>query len=336
MDTTRRYTITILICTLLVWVLVACDSVTPSGQGQPFAYQLSTPSPLPGYNQGAPQAAYAAAQATLASGQGQLMELSHQATAVSLNIAQAADAAAQSTQDYNQSQIMELSYQATVVSLNMAQAANVQRFFLQQTQTVLEQTQTVRNATATAQANAATATYSAYMLNATQTAQAQAILNVHATETAQAAATKTAYSMTATPLAAIQAANVFQRRQYEQQSLWRGIVTPLEIILTTLIVLLLIAGCVLAYQRFMPVLELRLLTPGRYSSKNPSLILINGTSVDADPRYRRLTPWELRRANLPQFPNGDTVQVEIIDPFEPSVARWITEAEQELHTNGGI
>jgi len=218
----------------------------------------------------------------------------------------------------------------------MAQAADLQRFFRQQTRTVLEQTQTVQNATATAQAYAATAAYSAYLLNATQTVQAQGILNINATENAQIAATRTAYPLTATPLAAIQAANVFQQKQNEQQSLWRGIVTPLEIILTTMIVLLLIAGCVLAYRRFMPVLELRLLTPGRFRSKNPSLILIDGTSVDADPRYRRLTPRELSQANLPQFPNGEHVKVEIIDPFDPLVAHWITEAEQELRTNGGI
>jgi hypothetical protein len=324
MDKTRRYTVTILIITLLVGVLMACESVTPNGQGQLLTYQSSTPSPLPIYNQGAPQAAYADAQATLDYGQGQLMELSHQATVVSLNMAQAADAAAQSTQDSNQSQVMELSYQATVVSLNMAQAADLQRFFLQQTRTV-------RNATATAQANAVTAQAS----TARAEYYAQVILNSKATETAQAKATQTAYSLTATPLAAIQAANVFQQRQNEKQSLWRGIVTPLEIILITLIVLLLIAGCVLAYRRFMPVLELRLLIP---RSNNPSLILIDGTRVDADadPRYRRLTPWELSRANLPQFSNGEPVQVEIIDPSEPLVAHWISEAEQELLTNGGI
>ena len=112
----------------------------------------------------------------------------------------------------NQRQMMELAYQATAVSLNMAQAAATQQF-------ITEQTQMVWNATATAQSQAATATYSAYILNVTQTAQAQAILDVQATQTAQANATLTAYSLTATPWAALQAEIVRTRNESESTGL---------------------------------------------------------------------------------------------------------------------
>ena len=116
----------------------------------------------------------------------------------SLNMDQAADAAAQATVDYNQRQLMELSIRGTEVSQDMAWAAATQQF-------IVEQTQLAWNATATAQSQAATATYSTYVLNVTQTAQAQAILDVQTTHTAQAHATQTAYSLTATPFAVLQA-----------------------------------------------------------------------------------------------------------------------------------
>ena len=136
----------------------------------------------------------------------------------------------------------------------MAQAAATQQF-------IIEQTQMVWNATATAQSQAATATYSAYILNVTQTAQAQAILDVQATQTAQANATLTAYSLTATPWAALQADIVRTRNEAERRAWWEEfVVTPLKVILITLVIVLLIVGGVMAYRRLMPVLELRLRT----------------------------------------------------------------------------
>ena len=178
----RRRIATMLIFTFIALALLACGNVTQ---------------PLPGYI-GTPQPVYDAAQSTLDYGQSQMMELSYQATVVSLNMDQAANAAAQATLDYYQRQLMELSIRGTEVSQNMAQAAATQQF-------ITEQTQMAWNATATAQSQAATATYSAYILNVTQTAQAQAMLDVQATHTAQANATLTAYSLTATPFAALQA-----------------------------------------------------------------------------------------------------------------------------------
>jgi glucan phosphoethanolaminetransferase (alkaline phosphatase superfamily) len=113
----------------------------------------------------------------------------------------------------------------------MAQAAATQ-------QAITEQTQMVGNGISTAQSQAATATYSTYVFNVTQTSQA--ILDVHAAHTAQqASATKVAYSLTATSFAALQADIVRTRNVAERRALWREfVVTPLKIILSTLVVLL--------------------------------------------------------------------------------------------------
>jgi hypothetical protein len=226
--------IAMMILILMVLALMACESSPPLGPGMTFAYPAFTPSPLSANNQDA--AEYYAAQATLNSGQSDIMELSHQATVVNLNMEQAANAAAQAKLDDNQRQLMELSIRGTEISQNMAQAAATQQF-------ITEQTQMAWNATATAQSQAATATYSAYMFNVTQTAQAQAILDVQATQTAEAKATRTAYSLTATPLAAIQADIARTRNEAERRALWgEFVVTPLKVFLGTLAVLLLIAG----------------------------------------------------------------------------------------------
>jgi hypothetical protein len=261
-----------------------------------------------------PQPVYAAAQATLDYGRIQMEELSHQATVVGLDKAQAADAVAQTTLDYNQRRMMELAYQATSVSLNMAQAAATQRF-------IAEQTQMAWNTTATAQSQAATANYSAYVLSVTQTAQAQAILDVQSTHTAQAQATQTAYSLTATPFAAIQAEIVRTRDEAGRRALWgEFVVTPLKVILLTLAVLLLMVGGVMAYRRLMPVLELRLRTI--WHDDDSQKLLVDGMFVDPAPPRR--------------LPGDETPHVEIVGPSEPSVTNWITEAEQKLRTDGWI
>ena len=113
-------------------------------------------------------------------GQSQLSDLSRRSTEVSLNMSQAANAAALSTQDYNRRQKMDLDYQSTVVSLNITQAAATQKY-------ISQQTKISRDATSTAQSIAAAATRSAYLVNVTQTAQAQAILDSQYLQTAQAA-----------------------------------------------------------------------------------------------------------------------------------------------------
>jgi len=308
----KRRVATMLILTFIALALVACENM---------------PTPVSGYNE-TPQFAYAAAQATLDYGQSQIEELDHQATVVGLDMAQAAQAAAQSTLDYIQRQLMELSIQATAVSLNMARAAATQQF-------VSEQTQAVGDAEATSQSQAATATYSAYILSVTQTAQALAILDVQRTRSAQARDTLRADSLTATPRAALQA-EIVRTRNISNRRAWWGefVVTPLTVILIILVVVLLIVGGVLAYQRLMPVLELRLRTIWQ-ENDNP-LLLMDGMIVDPAPPHRRLLQRGLHLLKPPRLPNDHTVQVEIVDPSEPSIINWITEAEQKLRSDGWI
>jgi hypothetical protein len=308
----QRVAMILMIILLMVLALMACEAPTPPPSGILFTYPTLAPSPMPGYDQ---DPAYAVAQATLAAGQNAIMDLSHQATVVSMNMEQAANAAAQSTVDYNQRQLLELSIQGTEISQNIARAAATQQF-------IAEQTQMVLNATGTAQSQVTTATYSAYILNVTQTAQAQAVLDVQATHAAQANATFTAYSLTATPWAAIQSEIVRTRNEANRRALWgEFVVTPLKVILATLVVVLLIVGGVMAYRRLMPVLELSLRT--FISHDNDSPLLVDGTFVDAALPNR-------------QLPSDQGVQIEIIDSSEPSITNWITEAEEKLRFYGEI
>ena len=319
----KRFIVTMIILSLMVLALMACEMVTSPGSGIPFAYLTATPAP---YNQ---ESVYAAAQATLASGQNEIMELSHQATIASLNMDQAANAAAQATIDYNLRQLMELSIRGTEISQEMAWAAATQQF-------IIEQTQLAWNAISTAQSQAATATYSTYLLIVTQTAQVQAILDLQTTHTAQAYATQTAYSLTATPFAALQAEIVRARNESDRRALWgEFVVTPLTVILITLVIVLLIMGGVLAYRRFMPVLELRLRTIITRSNES-SMLLVDGMIVDPDPLHHQLGQQELSLLSPAQLPSDDTPLVEIIGPSEPSITNWITEAEQELRSEGWI
>lgn len=314
----RRISI-VLILALMILAVMACDNTPPVELGQP----LDIPS---SYNQESLQGAYAAAQATQASGQSEMMALYAQATVVSLNRDQAANAAAQATVDYNQRRLMELSIRANEISQNMARAAATQQF-------ITEQNRLSGNATAFAQSQAATATYSAYLLKVTQTAQAQAILVAHATQTAQVYASQTAYPLTATPWAVLQANIIRTQNETERRALWdEFVVTPLKIILPILVVLLLIAGGVIAYRQLMPVLELRLRTISR--ENDSSLLLVDGMIVDLDPAYHRFTQQGSHLLNHPGLPGDETPQVEIVDSSEPSIINWIIEAERELHLDG--
>jgi hypothetical protein len=294
-------------------LVVYVTTVRPESES-PFASLALTPSPMSDANR---EAAYAAAQATLAAGQSEIMELSHQATVVSLSRDQAAKAAAQATLDSDQRELMELSIQATEISQNMAQAAATQQFITDQNQMTWE-------AAAVAQSQAATATYSAYILNLGRSAQ-----------TAEANATLTAYSLTATPWAVIQADIARTQEQAERRALWNEfVVTPVTLFLLVLVALLLIAGAVIAYLRLMPVLELRLRTMSRVG-RGP-LLLVDGMVVHRDPQNRRSIPGQPGRVYLPPLPSGGPVHVEVVDPSEPSVVNWITEAEQKLLTDGWI
>ena len=270
-----------------------------------------------------PNSDAAFAQATIDSGQGQLLDLSRKATEISLNMSQAADAAALATQDYNRRQQMDLDFQATAASLNITQAAATQEFIAQQTQAALV-------VTSAAQSSAAAATQSAILVKASQTAQAQAFLDARRQETAQAEAALKAYPLTATPYAKTQAAVLMQQYDREQQSFEDRVAAPLIPILAVLDFLLIILGIVLGYRRFMSLPGPRpLLTAGINPNPGP-LIMIDGLIAEHNPWLHRNIPSQLPPANLPSLPGENLVNVEIVDPDEPPYAHWIAAAEYQL------
>jgi hypothetical protein len=310
----KRFMAATMLVALAILALVVYVRATRPESGSPSASLALTPSPMSDANR---EAAYVAAQATLVAGQSQMTELSSQATVVSLSRDQAANAAAQATLDFDQRELMELSIRATEIGRNMAGAAATQQFITDQTQMTWE-------AAAVAQSQAATATYSAYILNLAQSAQ-----------TAEANATLTAYSLTATPWAVAQADIARTQGQAERRALWNEfVVTPVTLFLLVLVALLLIAGAVMAYLRLMPVLELRLRTMSR-ANRGP-LLQADGRVVARGPPFRRLIPGKPTRVYLSPLPGSRPAQVEIVDPSEPSVANWITEAERKLHSGGRI
>lgn len=297
----------------------------PESKSQLAYYPTPTPLSLPGENQ---EEAYAAAQATLLAGQSEMIGLSQQATLISLNIDQAANAAAQSTMDNNQRQLMELSIRATEVSQNVTRAAATQ-------QSISEQAQMVEDATVTAQSQAATAAYTAYILDVTQTAQVQAMLEVQASQTAQANATRAAFSLTATPWAAVQADIAQTRNQAERlASREEFLTTAFRVALFTLVALSFVVGGAMAYRRFVPVLAFRMRTISRYNRR--PLVPADGRLVSPDPHHYRLIDRVRFPRRQPRLPSDDTPKVEIIDPSEPSVTNWIAEAEQKLRTDERI
>ena len=346
MNGIKRLIATTLICACMALTLMACESFTTPVPRTPLTRPTFTPSPLFGNIQ---ETEYAGAQATLASGQDQISEINRQATLVSLNMAQAAatqrfiarqtqtvldaittvqsqDATA-AAQDQGATATSQ-SQDATAVAQNQGATATAQS----QDATAVTQNQ---DSTATAQSRDATATDSAYIRNVTQTVQAQVALDVQGTHTALTNATLAAYSLTATPWAAIQADIVRTRNETQRRAWWGEFVTtPLIIILAIVLVLGLIVGGVIVYQRLMPVLELHLRTIWRDNS-NP-LVLVSRKIVDPNSPHRRFTRWVLRQPDPPQVPSFETPQVEIIDPFESPVALWIEETEQKLRTDGRI
>jgi hypothetical protein len=332
--------------------LLACVSTTPLPPGS-FAYSTFTPSPLSGSDH---DGAYAAAQATLAAGQSEILALSAPATMVSLSIDQAADISAQATVDRDQRRLMELSIRGTEVSLAMARAAATQQAIREQAQgaenataaaqsqaaTATAQSQAATataqsqasTATAQAQSAAATATVAAYNRHATETAQAQAVLAGYAEATAQAQATRTAYPLTATPAAAMQAYLERSRDQRERRALWdEYVITPVTAILSAVVIILIIAGGVIAFRRLMPIVEFRLRNP--YGDRNmPPRSLTDGTIVDLSPSDYRLEGPDLYLPSHPQLASDEMPQVEIIDPAEPAIINWVAEAERKLRTEG--
>lgn len=303
-----------------------------------------------------PNPALADAQATIDTGQSQLLDLSRKSTEAALNRSQAANAAAQATKDYNQRQKLDLDYQATAVSLNITQAAATQN-------AITEQTKIARDATAAAQSSEATATHSAYLINVTQTAQAQAVLdaqvaqtaqavsaltaypltqtvqaqvmlNVQSTATAQANATLTAYPLTATPYAVTQAALLMQEYDREQQTFVDRVVAPLIPIVLSIDLLLVILFIILAYRGLLPVRWIRRLGTPHANVNRPPMILIDGVITNHHSRLQPTNPSEQKQSNRPQPPGENAVHVEVVNAAELPVVHWIADVERQLDAKG--
>jgi hypothetical protein len=296
MRITRPRIAAFVLITFIAQMLYGCSGFSTSDPNLQLTPGLATPEPVIIEPQNLD---YAFAQATMEAGQSQLSDLSRQATQVSMEMAQAADAAALLTQEYNQRQKTELDFQSTLISQNMEMAAATQEFLAQQTQIALE-------AAAAAQRSADAATQSAYLVNVTQTAYAQEIVNAQVQQTAQAVAALTAYPMTATPFAATQAALLMQQYDREQRSFEEQVVAPLIPILVILDILLIMLGVFLAFRRFMLVPWTYRPRITRLKVNHDHLTLIDGETVDDEPRLRRRIPSEvaLDNSTTPTDENG--------------------------------
>lgn len=140
-------------------------------------------------------------------------------------------------------------------------------------------------ATATAQALEIQGTATAQAYQATATAQA---LQVQATGTAAVIQTATAWPITATPLAATQAAIVRQAEETRRRAQLEAVTIPLQALFWPVfwgVVLVLLAlALVLAYRRLMPVLELRLRTFHRGGNDAP-IFVFPGLLIDPDKQF---------------------------------------------------
>jgi hypothetical protein len=288
MRITRSRIATFVLFTFIAQMLFGCSDFITSDPNVTLTPGLPTPELV---NIEPQNPDYAFAQATMEAGQSQLLDLSLKATQVSMDMAQAADAAAQLTQEYSQRQKTELDYQSTLISQNIAMAAATQEFLTGQTQIALD-------AAAAAQSIADAATQSAYLVNVTQTAHAQEIVNVQVQQTAQAVAALTAYPLTATPYAVTQAALLMQQYDREQQSFEEKIVAPLIPVFVILDILLIMLGLFLAFRRFMLIPWSYRPRISRLKVNHNPLTLIDGLIVDHDPRLHRRIPSELAPDHL--------------------------------------
>jgi small neutral amino acid transporter SnatA (MarC family) len=308
-----------LVFTLMAQMLLGCTDFPST-----IPEDSTTTKPL-----GSPNSDYFSAQATIDSGQSQLLDLSYKATQVSLEMAQAANVAAELTQEFIQRQKLDLDYQATIVSRNITQAAATQQFILRQTQIAMD-------ATAVAQSNAATAAQSAYLVSVSQTAQAQALLDARVAQTDQAVAAMTAYPMTATPFAMTQAALLMQQYDREQQSFADRVVAPILPFLIILVLFLFILLATLFFLRIIPMPWSRRLRITAGNDHSLPMTTVDGVLADHDPGFDSSISYDLALSNPPELSGQKTVCVEIVNPAEPPFAHWIAEVEQQLNDQGGI
>jgi len=169
---------------------------------------------------------------------------------------------------------------------------------------------------------------------ATQTAQAQAILDARVQQTGQAVAALTAYPMTATPLAETQAALLLQQYDRERQSFEDQVVIPLIPFMIILVIVLLILGVVLVYRRLMQ--QNRIYRPRYLPSMDasPPLPLIDAVIVDQESRVPQESPRQLPEVSLPDLVRLTQNQVEIVEATEPPFSHWISDLEYQLAAEG--
>ena len=168
-----------------------------------------------------------------------------------------------------------------------AQAATQEDVFAQETQ-VARATQGALNVQGTALAQAAQATSAALEAGIRATEAAHSMGIIQAKETADVISTASAYSQTATPLAATQMAIVLGVKRDERRAYWAQVTDPIVAIMPTTLwftfLILLVVGAVLAYRRLMPVLELRARAIARGPHDAP-LLLFDGLVVDPDRNF---------------------------------------------------
>lgn len=310
--------IALLILTFLALMLVGCVDTLANPSGI---------APNPG-NNGSVDPYYAYSQATIEAGQRQLLELSIKATEIKQNMDRAEDVSALSTLEYEQRQQLELDYQSTLVSQNIARAAATQEFFVQQTGVAMQ-------ATAEAESHAATITQLAIQANATQTVQAQMVLDARVQQTGQAVAALTAYPLTATPLAVTQAALLAQQYDREQQAFLDRMVVPLLPYVAAIILLLFIGFVAIANRRTtrsIPWLLRLRERPGRDQIQPPRII--DGVEVNPNRLENEAFQSEQILPNSPFLPDENPARIEIINATEIPIAHWVNEVESRLAAEG--
>jgi hypothetical protein len=335
MSTTGRQIAVISLFTLMVTVLVGCatnNTIRVAGTSTPIFIQES------------PNPDFSLAQATVDDGKSQLASIDRQSTQVSLNMTQAVNAALQATQADNQRQKADLNFEATAVSLSITQAVATQEFLEQQTQIAGQATATAQSAavaatqlvfvvqvtqTAQNQALLNTLTVQAMAVINTQIAQTQAVVNAHIEQTRQAVLAVTAYPLTATPLAKTQAAALAQEYNQEQQNFIQQIVSPLIPILVVIDLVLFILVIVFAYRQLIPLPLLRIMGFSRGNDGPQPVRMIDVAFAEYVPQ-----PPEPAPTAASGLPDEDSIQIDIVNASEPPYNHWVAEVEHQLDVEG--
>jgi hypothetical protein len=345
MDRTSKRIVVYILGFIMTLVLIGCGSSRSLSE---MLTRTVTPLP-PSVGIDLENPAQNNSQATIDTGNLQLVDIARQQTQASLNLTQGANLAAISTQAALQRQKVDMDLQATAVSLEITQAAATQSEYAQQTheaatatqaahQVLASQTaraQAVLDAMARQTAEAAahltavplTQTYSAYVLNLTVTVQVRNILETQAAGTQMAVAALTAYPMTLTPAALTQEALLFQRYADEQQSFKDRVLDPLAPFLVVLVLILFIAAIIYFYHRF--IAEPRLAPP------TGSRMIIDSVIVDQNPPYYLDAQGEPVSAVSMDSIGDSSIHVEVMDPSEAPVANWIADVEEQLRMRAG-